>query len=152
MHKFLTAALVLALFISCGVNYAMYRHMHRSLERKIYETLSPPGGPFSHAVRHGNTLYLSGLTAHGTPAQGKNMAEQAEAIWDQIGTIAQAEGTDLGSLIKVTMFITDFSQAPQLRNVLISRYGGQLPASSLVEVSGLFSPDANIEIEAVLGL
>lgn len=152
MHKFLAAAIVLVLFILCCVNYAMYRQTHRPLERKVYETLSPPGGPFSHAVRFGNTLYLSGMTAHGTPAQGKSMAEQAEAIWDRIGAIAQAEGTDLGSLIKVTIFITDLGQAPQLREVLISRYSGQPPASSMVEVSGLFSPDANIEIEAVLGL
>ncbi len=122
------------------------------VERRSYEALGPAGGLFSHAVRHGNVLYISGMTAYGSAAQGKSMAEQAKEIWRKIGLIAQAEGTDLGSLIKVTMFITDFSQAPELRKELLRQYDGQLPASSLVEVNKLFSPELNIEIEAVLGL
>lgn len=80
------------------------------------------------------------------------MAEQARAIFSQLKIIAQAEGSDLSSLIKVTVFITDFTQAQELREELFRQYGGNLPASSLVEVSKLFAPDVSIEIEAVLGL
>lgn len=59
---------------------------------------------------------------------------------------------DMSSLLKVTIFITDLSQAGELRKVLGHYYEGHLPASSLVEVSRLFSPELNIEIEAIFGL
>lgn len=125
---------------------------HANIERKNYDALPAAVGPYSHAVKHGNTLYLSGFTAFGTPAQGKSLDEQAHAIFEQIKAVAHAEGTDMQSLIKVTTFITDFSQAKELRNILIQHYDGNLPASTLVQISKLFSPELNIEIEAVFGL
>lgn len=123
-----------------------------NIVRKTYTSLLPAVGPYSHAVKNGNTLYLSGFTAFGTDAQGQSMEKQANAILEQIKAVARDEGTDLRSLIRVTVFITDFSQVGGLRDVLGHHYDGHLPASSLVEVSRLFSPELNIEIEAILGL
>ncbi|MCS3467521.1 2-iminobutanoate/2-iminopropanoate deaminase [Pseudomonas sp. JUb42] len=123
-----------------------------SIQRKTYATLPAAVGPYSHAVKNGNTLYLSGFTAFGTKAQGQSLEKQANAILAQIKTVAVDEGTDMSSLLKVTIFITDFSQAGELRKVLAQHYEGHFPASSLVEVSRLFSPDLNIEIEATFGL
>lgn len=125
---------------------------HANVERKNYDALPAAVGPYSHAVKSGNTLYLSGFTAFGTAAQGKSMAEQAEAIFEQIKAVAEAEGTDMRALVKVTTFITDFSQVKELRPVLVRNYDGHLPASSLVEISKLFSPELNIEIEAIFAL
>lgn len=123
-----------------------------SIERKMYSALPPAVGPYSHAVKSGNTLYLSGFTAFGTEAQGQSLEKQATVILEQIKTVAANEGTDMSSLLKVTIFITDFSQASELRKVLGLYYGGHFPASSLVEVSKLFSSELNIEIEAIFGL
>lgn len=87
---------------------------------------------------------------HGGTASG--IAAQAEAIFAQIHTIAAEEGITLQSLIKVTIFITSFDEIDALRKVLFHHFGDHLPASSLVEVSRLFSPDLHIEIEATLAL
>lgn len=125
--------------------------MHQ-LQRKNYAALGEVKAPYVHAVKHGNTLYISGLTAFGTAAQQANMAAQAEAIFAQIHTIAAEEGTTLQSLIKVTIFITSFDDIEALRKVLFHHFGAHLPASSLVEVSRLFSTDLSIEIEATLAL
>lgn len=123
-----------------------------AIERKTYAALPPVVGPYSHAVKHGSTLYLSGFTAFGTEAQGQSLEKQANAILEQIKAVAIEEGTDMSSLLKVTLFITDFSQVGELRKVLAHHYAGNLPASSLVEVSKLFSPELNIEIEAIFGV
>jgi 2-iminobutanoate/2-iminopropanoate deaminase len=123
-----------------------------TIERKVYAALPPAVGPYSHSVRNGNTLYLSGFTAFGTEAQGQSLEKQANAILEQIKTVAGEEGTDMSSLLKVTIFITDFSQAGELRKVLGQYYDGHFPASSLVEVSKLFSLELNIEIEAIFGV
>ncbi len=146
------AVIVLILFVFCCANYAVHCRAHGPIERKNYDALGSPGGPFSHAVKYGNVLYLSGMTAYGTKAQGKSMAEQAGEIWNKIRIVAKAEGKDLDSLIKVTMYITDFGQAEEVREELSRQYNGKFPASSLLEVGKLFSSEVNIEIEAVLGL
>lgn len=122
------------------------------LERIHYPQLGPISGPYVHAVRHDNTLYLSGLTAWGTPACGQSVSDQAREIFRQITVVAEAERTTLAGLIKVTLFVTDISMLGDLRATLFDCYGGHLPASSLVEVSRLFSDEISIEIEAVLAL
>ncbi|WP_313653586.1 RidA family protein [Pantoea sp.] len=121
-------------------------------ERKNYPQLGDVKAPYVHAVKHGTTLYVSGLTAFGTAAQQGDIAEQAEAIFEQLRLVAIAEQTSLASLLKVTIFVTSLTEINALREVLYRYYGHHLPASSLVQVSGLFSPDLRIEIEAILAL
>ncbi|ABP61357.1 RidA family protein [Enterobacter sp. 638] len=120
--------------------------------RKNYPALGEVKAPYVHSVKHGQTLYISGLTAFGTPAHHKGIAEQAEEIFSLLRKIVSAEDADFSALIKVTIFITSFDEIDELRNVLYRNYGDHLPASSLVEVSRLFSPDLSIEIEAIFGL
>ena len=120
------------------------------IERKNYPQLAQPVGPYVHAVKHGGLVYLSGLTAFGTASQGQSMAQQAQAIFDQIKNIATAEGTSLNALLKVTIFITGLDGLAELREVLTQTYSEGFPASSLVQVAALFSPDLCIEVEAVL--
>ncbi len=122
------------------------------LERKNYPVLGEPVGPFVHAVRHGQTLYLSGLTAFGSAAQTAPIEQQAHAIFQQIRAIAEAEGAGLDGLIKVTAFVTDLGRIAELREALFEIYGTHLPASSLIQVAALFADDLKIEIEAIIAL
>lgn len=121
-------------------------------ERKNYPQLGEVKAPYVHAVKHGDTLYVSGLTAFATPAQQAGMADQAEAIFAQLHQVTAAEGITFASLIKVTIFITSFDGINDLRQILFRHFGEHLPASSLVEVSRLFSPDLSIEIETIFAL
>ncbi|WP_312204652.1 RidA family protein, partial [Mixta calida] len=84
--------------------------------------------------------------------QKEGIAAQAEAIFHQLNVIASAEGTSLHALLKVTIFVTSLREIDALRAVLYRHFGDHLPASSLVQVSQLFSPDLSIEIEAILAL
>lgn len=122
------------------------------IERKNYLQLGHPVGPYVHAVKYGGSIFLSGLTAFGSSSQGKSITKQAETIFQQINYIANEEGTSLASLVKVTIFITSFEDVAQLREMLFHQYGENLPASSLVQVAALFSPEVNIEIEAILAV
>ena len=55
--------------------------------RKNYPQLGEVKAPYVHSVTHGNTLYISGLTAFGTQAQQGSIAAQAEEIFKQIRTV-----------------------------------------------------------------
>ncbi|MFA3761103.1 RidA family protein [Yersinia sp. 2466 StPb PI] len=123
-----------------------------TLLRKNYPHLANPAGAYVHSVKHNGLLYISGMTAFGTIAQGRSMAEQATEIFHQIASIVQAENSSFADLIKITIFVTDISQLSTLRDVMYKFYGANLPASSLVEVKGLFSPEINIEIETLFAI
>ncbi|CAI0743548.1 RidA family protein [Serratia ficaria] len=123
-----------------------------SLKRINYPQLPTPGGPYVHAVRHGDLLYVSGLTAFATEAQGQAAAQQTQAILEQLATIAAEEGTNLKALIKIGVFLTDIAALPAVRPVLFDYFDGALPACSLMAVSALFSPQVSVEIEAIMAL
>lgn len=123
-----------------------------ALIRQNCPDLESPVGPYVHAVRYGDVLYTSGLTAFGTKAQKGTIGEQAEVIFEQLGQIAKQHDTSLSQLIKVTIFVTSLDEIGGLRDALTATYGDNKPASSLVEVVGLFSPDLKVEIEAVVAV
>jgi enamine deaminase RidA (YjgF/YER057c/UK114 family) len=108
--------------------------------------------PFAPAVKvSGSMLYTAGLTSRdddGMPVGQGDMAKQFEQIFFRLKQIATAGGTDLEHLVKVTIFVTDIDKAyadpEQWRRYFTGR-----PASTLVEVSRLKSPDIMVEIEAV---
>ncbi|QNK30566.1 RidA family protein [Serratia sp. JUb9] len=122
------------------------------LKRINYPFLTAPGGPYVHAVRHGDLLYVSGLTAFGGEAQGETAARQTQAVLQQLDAIARYEGGSLATLIKLTVFLTDIADLPSVRPVLAEALADALPACSLLAVSALFSADVNVEIEAVIAL
>ena len=120
--------------------------------RKNYPHLEEPVGPYVHAVKHNGFLFLSGITAFGSSAQNGTIAEQTDVVYSIMASIAQQENTDLSNLVKVTIYITSFDNVESLRSSLFKHYGSNLPASSLVQVNRLFSPDLKIEVEAVIAV
>lgn len=122
------------------------------LQRKNYDFLDLPVGPYVHAVKHNETLYLSGLTAFNSEAQAQPIEQQTREIFRQIELLAKAENSGLKNLIKVTLFVADFSRMQQLRETLDDIYGENIPASSLVSVNALFCNELAIEIEAIISV
>ena len=123
-----------------------------SLQRINIPELGMPVGPYVHAVVHNNVVHSSGFTAAGTAHQNSPIADQAEAVFDQLERLARHLGTDMDKLIKVTVFVTDLSDIASLRDRLLMLYGTHLPASSLIKVDQLFLPELKIEIEASFAL
>lgn len=120
--------------------------------RKNYPHLEEPVGPYVHAVKHNGFLFLSGITAFGSSAQNGTIAEQTDVIYSTIDSIATKENADLSDIVKVTIYVTSFDELESLRASLFKQYGSNLPASSLVQVNRLFSPDLKIEVEAVIAV
>ncbi|MEM9908243.1 MAG: RidA family protein, partial [Cyanobacteria bacterium P01_D01_bin.44] len=100
-------------------------------------------------VAYNGLLFLSGLTAFNTPAQDQDLPTQADAVFNQLGSILKAEGSGFENLLKVTLFVTEFGEIDRFREVLFNTYQDNLPASSLIQVRQLFSPDLKIEVDAI---
>lgn len=150
------AAVILAvvtLMQACGGAEAQTATKEVAVQRVSYpQILGPAVGPYSDGVKHNGFLYLAGLSAVGTPQQGRPVPEQIDRILTTIEAIAAAERTSLRSLVKVTIYVTSLDDIQGIRETLFRHYGTNLPASSLVKVAGLFAPDVNAEIEAVFAV
>jgi enamine deaminase RidA (YjgF/YER057c/UK114 family) len=103
---------------------------------------------YAQVVRHGDTLYLSGITA-----SGASVAEQMTAIYGQIGKILKSRGLDSTAILSETIYTRDIEAVKAAIPVRKSFYkDGQYPASTWVQVERLFNPDLLLEIEVTVAL
>jgi 2-iminobutanoate/2-iminopropanoate deaminase len=103
-------------------------------------------------VKHDGLLFLSGLTALGSSAQGRSITEQMAAICQALANVAQSERTDLSSLVKVTLFVTNLQFVRELHAAWTEHFANSSAMSSLVQIGKLLSPDVLVEVDAVLAL
>lgn len=124
--------------------------------RQEYQVAGLPT-PISHytdAVRFGDLLFVSGLTAH--DAEGRlvdgDAAMQTRRILENLSLVLSGAGASFADVLKVTVYLTDISDRTLINPVRKEFFGDFRPASTLVEVSALALPGMRVEIEAVVGL
>ena len=123
--------------------------------------ITPPGLPrpsgFSHAVEaRGRLLFLAGQTAQGPDgrivAPGR-LVEQFRQALDNVRIVVEAAGGSLKDLVKVTFYVRDKAdyraRAREIGQVYRTMMEGHYPATTLVEVSGLWDDEALIEIDGM---
>ena len=95
-------------------------------------------------------LFLSGATARETDAEYGDMAAQTDVMLKRMKLILEAEGGTLDNIVKITSFVTEIDSAAEAatHDVRTKYFGGNLPASTRVQVAGLVKPHLKIEIEA----
>ena len=101
-------------------------------------------GPYSHAVRAGEWIILSGQL--GLDPQSGDLAVGAEAQARQaltnIAAILGDCGASLGDVAKSLVFVTDLAEFATVNAVYAEAFGSHRPARSTVQVAG-----AQVEIE-----
>jgi 2-iminobutanoate/2-iminopropanoate deaminase len=118
----------------------------------------PFTGTFTQAVRvdPGRALlFVSGITARdkdGTIRGAGDIEQQTHWVLRQLAAIAGAAGATLDDVVKVTVFVRDSRSMPIVRQVKHEHFGDPGPASTTVEITGLFDPAQLIEIEAVVAV
>jgi 2-iminobutanoate/2-iminopropanoate deaminase len=123
------------------------------LKRHVPKSVAPPFSPYSHGVEApaaARWLHVSGqvgVTPEGKVLDGSEA--QIEQAWRNVLSVLEAAGMGPRDLVKVTTFLIDRADLPTARAVRERMLGGAEPASTLLFVSGLASPDWRVEIEAV---
>jgi len=120
----------------------------------VSEKLSPPLGIYSEAVlgEGKRLLFISGMTARDREGKvvGKgDMRAQTRQVMENIKAVLDQAGATFDHIVKVTVFITDMSKFKEIHEVRAEYFKRDYPASTMVQVSGLVSPEMLIEIEAV---
>ncbi|GGG87666.1 RidA family protein [Edaphobacter dinghuensis] len=112
-------------------------------------------GPYSQAVRVGDTLFASGQVGL-DPATGQivegGIIEQTKRVFENIKAVLAAAGTDLTQVAKTTVFLknmSDFAAMNEIYATYLAPSGTVPPARSTVAVAGL-PKDALVEVEVIV--
>ncbi|MDK6390003.1 Rid family detoxifying hydrolase, partial [Staphylococcus lugdunensis] len=74
--------------------------------------------------------------------------EQTNQVLDNLSVVLEEAGSDLNSVVKATIFISDMNEFQQINEVYGSYFSEHQPARSCVEVARL-PKDVKVEIEVV---
>ena len=108
-------------------------------------------GPYSQAIATGDLIFCAGQgaidAATGESRTGDVTAE-TELTLDNLSAVLAAAGSDLGHVVKTTVFLTDMADFVAMNEVYAKRFGAHRPARSTVGVAAL-PRGFRVEIECV---
>jgi reactive intermediate/imine deaminase len=109
-------------------------------------------GPYSQAVRSGNTLYFSGQTPI-DPATGKlvdgDITAQTRRVFENLKAVCSAAGASFDQVIRVGIYLTDLGNFAAVNAVMKEYFREPFPARSTIGVAAL-PLNANVEVDMVL--
>jgi 2-iminobutanoate/2-iminopropanoate deaminase len=122
------------------------------MKKEIIHTSEAPApvGPYSQAVKAGNTLYCSGQIPV-DPATGvipEGIEAQTRQVLKNLGAVLNSGGADFSSVVKTTVFLKDMNDFPVLNALYAKTFTSAPPARSTVQVARL-PKDVLVEIEAI---
>lgn len=112
---------------------------------------------YSHVVVASGkrTIYIAGQVSvdeHGAVVGAGDLAAQTQQVMRNLGRALAAAGANYGDIVKITTFVVNYK--PEYRAVIGKERSpffanGTPPASTLIGVTALASPEWLIEIEAI---
>jgi reactive intermediate/imine deaminase len=105
---------------------------------------------YSRAVVIGNTIEISGTVAVDSNNQlvGKgDIYGQTRFILQKIEGVLQEAGFSMADVVRTRMFVTDISKWEEVGKAHGEFFKTIKPATSMIEIKGLISPDYLVEIE-----
>ena len=111
-------------------------------------------GPYSQAVRVGDTLYMSGqipLDPRTMQIVEGGIEAQANRVFANLDAVAKAAGASLNDAVKLTILLTDLGEFAKVNEIMAAHFAAPYPARATYQVAAL-PRGAKIEVEAVLVL
>ena len=126
------------------------------MKRTIVKTKNAPQaiGPYSQAVKAGNTVYLAGqipLIPETMALESGDMRAQIRRVFENLGAVAKAAGGSLQDVVKLNVFLTDLVHFPLVNEVMMQYFREPYPARAAVGVAAL-PKGAAVEMDAMMVL
>jgi reactive intermediate/imine deaminase len=125
------------------------------MSRSIISSPHAPAaiGPYSQAVKAGNTVYCSGQIGL-DPASGQ-MVEGFEAqtvrVFENLKAVAEAAGGTLADAVRLTIYLTDLGNFAKVNEIMMRYFAEPYPARAAVGVKEL-PRGALVEADAIFVL
>jgi enamine deaminase RidA (YjgF/YER057c/UK114 family) len=112
----------------------------------------PPGGIYTHVIKAGGQVYISGQLARdkdGNMLGGNDAAGQYRQVWANIGAALASVRLGYQHLVKTTTYVVGEAHIPLLRAVRQELSPTNPPTSTMVVVAALAVPGALVEVDAI---
>jgi 2-iminobutanoate/2-iminopropanoate deaminase len=120
------------------------------------DSVLPPVAPYSHAVRAGDFLFVTGQLAE-DPATGKvvkgSIEEQTRRVMENLKLVLDHCGSGFDKVTMARIFVTDFRLFPQVNEIYASYFEpGRLPGRTTIGVIALAGyGDVEVDLIAYCG-
>ncbi|MBP9674323.1 MAG: Rid family detoxifying hydrolase [Bacteriovoracaceae bacterium] len=113
--------------------------------------LPPAVGPYSHAIKHDNTIFLSGQIGIDPLTQklGETLEEQLNQILKNMNDFLQHHKLQRKQIVKSSIFVTDLAFFSKVNIAYENFFTAPYPVRSTIQVSAL-PKNALIEIEFLI--
>lgn len=111
-------------------------------------------GPYSQAVRAGETVYLSGqipLDPATMNLVDGDMAAQVRRVFDNLQAVARAAGGELTDIVKLNIYLIDLSHFALVNELMQAYFSAPYPARAAIGVASL-PRGAQVEMDAIMVL
>lgn len=109
-----------------------------------------PPGHWSNCVRVGDMIWLSGFTSRAndlTTIQGVGDAyAQAKVIFQKVKDCLEAADATMADVVNMNIYVTSMADNKAIWKARQEFFEGDFPASTLVQVAGLGTPEILVEI------
>jgi reactive intermediate/imine deaminase len=109
-------------------------------------------GTWAQLTRKDKLVFVSGqvpLDATGELVGRSDFRRQAVQALDNLVSILESAGASLKDLMAITVFVTDMANRPVFAEVRDSYFRDNPPASTIVQVTSLFSPEVMVEVNGI---
>jgi reactive intermediate/imine deaminase len=126
------------------------------MKREVISSNNAPQaiGPYSQAVKVGDTVYLAGqipLVPETMALENGDMRVQIKRVFENLGAVAKASGGSLQDVVKLNVYLTDLGHFPLVNEVMAQYFREPYPARAAVGVAAL-PKAAAVEMDAVMVL
>lgn len=111
-----------------------------------------PIGTYSQAVRHQGLVFISGqipLDPDSMELVPGGIEAQITRVFDNLSAVCSAAGGGLDDIVKLTIYLTDLGNFPQVNTIMGQYFSAPYPARAVVEVSAL-PKGVDVEMDAIL--
>ena len=124
------------------------------MSKEIISTDKAPQaiGTYSQAVRHGGLVFLSGqipLDPASMEVVPGGIENQIRRVFDNLAAVCVAAGGSLDDIVKLTVFLTDMGDFPQVNAIMGQYFTTPYPARAAVQVAAL-PKGVSVEMDAIL--
>ncbi|MBK1691792.1 RidA family protein [Ectothiorhodospira mobilis] len=126
------------------------------MAREIIATPDAPRaiGPYSQAVKAGDTVYLSGqipLVPETMEMVEGPLEAQVRRVFDNLAAVAAAAGGGLTDIVKLNIYLTDLGHFALVNEIMTEYFAEPYPARAAIGVASL-PKGAPVEMDAVMVL
>jgi len=126
------------------------------MSKKIIQTDKAPQaiGTYSQAVNHQGLVFISGqipLDPESMEMVTGGIEAQIHRVFKNLSAVCTAAGGSLDDIVKLSVFLTDMVNFPQVNAIMEQYFTAPYPARAAIGVSAL-PKDSEVEMEAILAV